>query len=56
MKKIMVIFGTRQDNVIKYAEKLIHENVFYKKMSNVKNPYGDGKSSRRIVDYLKNLS
>jgi UDP-N-acetylglucosamine 2-epimerase len=23
------------------------------KMSNVKNPYGDGKSSQRIVDYLK---
>lgn len=49
-----ILVGTKQHNIIEYAEKLIYDKEFYMKMSNVKNPYGDGKSSQRIVEFLKN--
>ena len=50
-----VLVGTNRNNIIKICEKLINDKNIYAKMSNVKNPYGDGKSSKRIVKYIKNI-
>jgi GDP/UDP-N,N'-diacetylbacillosamine 2-epimerase (hydrolysing) len=40
----------------KAISKVYNDKVFLKKLQNVKNPYGDGKSSKRIVDILQNVS
>lgn len=45
------LIGTKYENVINYMRLL--EGDLYEKMKKVVNPYGDGKTSKRIVDYLK---
>ena len=47
------IVGTDPDAIIKEAQKLIDDTNEYEKMSQAHNPYGDGKASKRIVDFLK---
>jgi len=42
-----------QSNIILNIEKLLHDRQLYKKMTVVKNPYGDGKASIRIIKILK---
>lgn len=44
------LVGTKYDNIIKYMTLL--EGELYKKMSQSNNPYGDGKTSKKIGDYL----
>ena len=45
------LVGTKYNEVIKYMELL--EGELYQKMSKANNPYGDGKSSERIISILK---
>lgn len=40
--------GTEQENIIKSVSELIDNNELYKKMSQSKNPYGDGFASQKI--------
>jgi len=49
-----ILVGTKKNNIIEKAEKLIYNDKYYARMCNVENPYGDGKSSKRIAKYLKN--
>jgi len=37
-------------------DKIYNDKVFLNKLNRVKNPYGDGKSSKRIVDILQNIT
>ena len=46
------LVGTKYNEVLKYMELL--EGKLYNKMSKANNPYGDGKTSQRIRNYLKN--
>ncbi|MCL5411597.1 MAG: UDP-N-acetylglucosamine 2-epimerase (non-hydrolyzing) [Patescibacteria group bacterium] len=48
-----ILAGTRQVNIFEIVDKLLSDKVFYGKMSNAVNPYGDGKSAWRIVDIIK---
>ena len=48
------LVGNIQDNIVKEANILLKDRNEYKKMSLAHNPYGDGKASERIVDFLKN--
>jgi UDP-N-acetylglucosamine 2-epimerase (non-hydrolysing) len=52
----VILVGTDKDKIVKECEDLI-ENVDnkYKKMSRLKNPYGDGNASKRIVEFIKSL-
>lgn len=50
----VILVGTDKQKIISYTEKLLNESDFYKSMSTIKNPYGDGNSSKRIVDYILN--
>ncbi|MFQ9895788.1 MAG: UDP-N-acetylglucosamine 2-epimerase [Lachnospira sp.] len=44
----------RMKNIVDETEKLLFDEALYKKMSNIKNPYGDGHASERIVDIIIN--
>lgn len=47
------IVGTDIEKIVTEAEKLISDKDEYKKMSETNNPYGDGKSSEKILKALQ---
>ena len=48
--------GTNKNKIIQNVRKLLINKNLYKKMTNINNPYGDGKATDRIINYLtKNL-
>lgn len=49
------LVGIDPDKIFKEAAKLLSNKEAYKKMSKVKNPYGDGKTSKRIKTILEKL-
>lgn len=46
------LVGTDRDKIISETEKLINNEDEYYKMSNIRNPYGDGNSSKMIADIV----
>ncbi|MGM0641115.1 MAG: non-hydrolyzing UDP-N-acetylglucosamine 2-epimerase [Thermotogota bacterium] len=48
------LVGTSTEKVYKSMKSL--ETKKYEKMANAKNPFGDGKASERIVDFIKNIN
>ena len=48
------LVGTDYERITSNVSRLIDDKEFYKSMSNAVNPYGDGKASGRIVEFLKN--
>lgn len=46
------LVGTDEENIIKTAEEIISDTEEYNRMSKAINPYGDGKASKRIVNYI----
>ena len=46
------LVGTDKNTIINEASKLLDNDAEYAKMANSINPYGDGKASERIVNYL----
>ncbi len=44
--------GIERENIVKFADMLICDAEFYKKIAKTANPYGDGKASERIVDAI----
>jgi UDP-N-acetylglucosamine 2-epimerase (non-hydrolysing) len=46
------LVGTEYDTVFEEARRLLDDPAAYKDMSTKANPYGDGKSAKRIVDIL----
>ena len=48
--------GAEENNIIKYCQKLINDNSLYESMSNLNNPFGDGKAAEKIKNHLKNLN
>ena len=51
------LVGTDKKEIFNAANQLLNDNELYKKMSSAKNPFGDGKSSEKILkeclNYLK---
>ena len=47
------LVGSDQDNIIKEVQKLLNDNSEYQKMSKAHNPYGDGNTSEKILNILK---
>ena len=50
------LVGTDPRKIFNEASKLLKDKKIYKKMSKAKNPYGDGKSSQKIVQILEKLT
>jgi UDP-N-acetylglucosamine 2-epimerase (non-hydrolysing) len=51
----VLLVGTDTQKIIEETQKLISDINYYKDMSLLHNPYGDGKSCNRIVDFIKEL-
>ena len=49
------LVGTNKEKIIKEVNNLLNNKSEYDKMSNIKNPYGDGKASKKIIEFLKGL-
>lgn len=49
------LVGTNEENIVKEIKKLITDKKEYKKMANAVNPYGDGKTSKKIFNIIKKL-
>ena len=47
------LVGTDKKVIVHEALKLLEDKLKYDKMSKAHNPYGDGKASQKIVDFLK---
>ena len=49
----VVLVGTDKENIKKSVSKLLEDKIYYKQMAFAHNPYGDGKASYKIVEFLK---
>lgn len=49
----VILVGTNKNKIVTETEKLIQNKTYYKSMSNLHNPYGDGKACEKIVEYIK---
>jgi len=49
------LVGTNPQKIIKEAQKLLDDKDEYEKMSKAHNPYGDGKSCEKIVNFIKEV-
>lgn len=49
---VIILAGTSYEGVYSAGERLLTDQAFYKQMAKAKNPFGDGKASERIVNYL----
>lgn len=47
------LVGTDPDTIVKEAQNLLDDRIVYEEMSKAHNPYGDGKASERIVNFIK---
>lgn len=50
----VLLVGTDADKIVTEAQRLIDDESAYIQMSELHNPYGDGKASQRIVDFILN--
>lgn len=48
----VLLVGTDKEKIISETNKLLRNNRAYRKMSKLRNPYGDGKACERIVNYI----
>ena len=51
----VILVGTDREKIVHEALDLMSNKERYKQMSKLHNPYGDGKASKRIVEFIKNL-
>lgn len=51
----VILVGTDKNKIVKEANELLHNQNRYQLMSQLHNPYGDGKSCERIVCFITNL-
>ena len=49
------LVGINKDSIVKETQRLLDNKAYYKKMSKVANPYGDGKAAQRIVNILSQV-
>lgn len=51
----VILVGTDENRIVTEAVDLLEDELRYESMSMKHNPYGDGKASERIVNYIKEL-
>jgi UDP-N-acetylglucosamine 2-epimerase (non-hydrolysing) len=49
------LVGSNRDNIIKEVQDLLNNSIEYQRMSKAHNPYGDGKSCKKIVEFIKEV-
>lgn len=50
----VILVGTDKDKIVREAMDLLDNESRYQKMTMLHNPYGDGKASQKIVEFLRN--
>ena len=50
----VILVGTNIEKIVFEANALLQDSEKYESMSKLHNPYGDGKASDRIVEFLLN--
>ncbi|MCG8236928.1 non-hydrolyzing UDP-N-acetylglucosamine 2-epimerase [Tenacibaculum finnmarkense] len=50
----VILVGTDKNKIVSECQSLLTDNVRYKMMSALHNPYGDGKACKRIVEFINN--
>jgi UDP-N-acetylglucosamine 2-epimerase (non-hydrolysing) len=51
----VILVGTDRVKIVDECLDLLQNSDKYNRMSALHNPYGDGKASRRIVDFISNI-
>ncbi len=51
----VILVGSNKDKIVFETMNLINNQEFYKKTSEIHNPYGDGMASQRIVNFISQL-
>jgi UDP-N-acetylglucosamine 2-epimerase (non-hydrolysing) len=51
----VILVGTDNKKIVEEATKLLRDDKLYHTMSELHNPYGDGKASERIVNFIRNI-
>lgn len=51
----VTLVGSSREKIVYETKRLIEDEDLYKKTSKKNNPYGDGKASQRIVDFIAQL-
>lgn len=51
----VLLVGTDKARIVAETEKLLNNTEYYNAMSMLHNPYGDGKTSKRIVSFIEQL-
>ena len=51
----VILVGTDTKKIVDNTMKLLDNDELYKNMSMLHNPYGDGKASKRVVEFIKNI-
>lgn len=46
------LVGTDYDRILGAVSRLLEDEVYYKRMGEAVNPYGDGKACERIANFL----
>ncbi|TXC89605.1 UDP-N-acetylglucosamine 2-epimerase (non-hydrolyzing) [Metabacillus litoralis] len=46
------LVGTQEEYIYRYTKELLDDDSRYNKMTNIRNPYGDGDASKRIVEVI----
>ena len=52
----VILVGTDKIKIIENTNNLLHNKAIYQNMSELHNPYGDGKAAAHIVNFIKNLN
>lgn len=50
-----ILVGSDKDKIVSETEKLLRDSAYYIKIATASNPYGDGKTSKKIKDIILNL-
>ena len=53
--RTLKMVGTTEESVYLGTKRLLEDKSEYERMSNAKNPYGDGLASKRIADAVVNF-
>ena len=48
-----ILVGTNQEKIINQTKMLLNDKNLYNSISKAINPYGDGKSSKKIINYIR---
>jgi UDP-N-acetylglucosamine 2-epimerase (non-hydrolysing) len=51
----VILVGTNTEKIFNECKHLLEDDAFYETMTMRHNPYGDGKASSRIIDFLKGV-